>query len=641
MPVAAPILALARTGRVTALPGHPPVPPGPGEIVVLNEPPDTLLGPLLDPSTYGLRASSVLGAVSAGSMDYGSNTLTMTGLHGFQVGDPIAVEIGGEAGGGARGTHGVGGYGPASDPSNWYNALDTPYALITTVTAVSGATLTLADAAQETTTNANVYYDNSQAALFKTLLHERPEATPVSVRVPAGVYYTAQGFPVMQRANLDFAGAGKHATIFRGIKGGGYTQTRWYLSPGLYAHDYQVHSNGDPAGGYRGFYGAPGVTVSGSDNARVEHILFRDCTDAANFQYSTNAWGRRLISLAPASKEYFQWQFQIPDCWGGGFEDCACEADYLQAAFEPFKSTDATFRRMSGWNAVASNNKCENSMFDDMHLVFAAGAVDPEGYLTTTTPAAQSNLNVGGGPVCTTATYRDVVISRLGPASATGAYGAGLVVSGETWESVTVEQGLYWVPDAARLGTEEERYDRATFSIALEGAPSAAHSVTGFRSYSAHPAGYFPGGAVAFQGASQVGTMTDVVADSVHVRMGTETGTRTLAQWRLDTDRTAPPVSDFLVTPVRGPGAFDVCTYDVDGSNEAVHLAHSPWGYLTQVEFRLRDSNGVLLDTVRTRYGSFCLPAAGTYTVECEAWDEDRVSTVTVKTVVWDGGSTP
>ena len=155
-----------------------------------------------DPRDFGAKQLSTTGSISASS-----TSLTVASSAGFQVGDYIIVEIGGEAGAGMRGTNGVGGTWPAlsyadvatmnadtskatntwcwvvatGDVYRWsgsawvaqtvYNvAKALPRALQTTITAIPDSThLTLATAATTTTTNANVYYDCAPA--IKTLLN--------------------------------------------------------------------------------------------------------------------------------------------------------------------------------------------------------------------------------------------------------------------------------------------------------------------------------------------------------------------------------------------------------------------------------------------------------------------------------------
>lgn len=156
---------------------------------------------------------------TTGSMSANSNTLTVASSAGLAIGDPIVVEIGGEAGLGLVGTIGVGGTWPATrvanfaslpdpavhratygDPDSyayvtgensvyiaysnagvatwgeWTNYVQSdivrnrglyhttklrPRALKANITAISGNTITLDKSSEAATSGAGVYYDNS------------------------------------------------------------------------------------------------------------------------------------------------------------------------------------------------------------------------------------------------------------------------------------------------------------------------------------------------------------------------------------------------------------------------------------------------------------------------------------------------
>lgn len=158
---------------------------------------------------WGFKDSKTTGTIAGGSL----TTLTVADAAGFEIGDPVIVEIGGEAGAGEPETVGVGGTWPTysyaniasfPNPTTWVAAIgggaddgyawaiDTnkvyraynpgtgfiweeytpttqarwyyqnkvmPRALYATITNKSGNTLTLDTAATVATTNANVYYD--------------------------------------------------------------------------------------------------------------------------------------------------------------------------------------------------------------------------------------------------------------------------------------------------------------------------------------------------------------------------------------------------------------------------------------------------------------------------------------------------
>lgn len=191
-----------------------------------------------DPRDFGMRAVTP----TTGSISAGSNLLTLASNVGFQVGDQVIVAVGGEAGGGLRGTQGVGGVWPllnyatvaamnadtsqASATCAWVTANNTcyqwtgsvwntpidgqryypnepiPLALIAMVTAVGGAgtVLSLSKNAATTTTNANVYLDSvpsfymfTQAVINIVGGAGQGEVAPnpdnVRFSIPAGTWY--------------------------------------------------------------------------------------------------------------------------------------------------------------------------------------------------------------------------------------------------------------------------------------------------------------------------------------------------------------------------------------------------------------------------------------------------------------------
>src|SRR5258708_1580185 len=116
----------------------------------------------IDLGTVGFKSIETTGEMSAGS-----NVLNIVASAGFHVGDSVIVQIGGEAGGGMRGTTGVGGVYAAtsSDPNLYYTNTDAPKSLVAHITAISadGKTITLDQAAAVSTSNAHVFYDNLSA----------------------------------------------------------------------------------------------------------------------------------------------------------------------------------------------------------------------------------------------------------------------------------------------------------------------------------------------------------------------------------------------------------------------------------------------------------------------------------------------
>lgn len=186
--------------------------------------------PNLDFRDFGVKTLTAVGSIAAGSLQ----TLTLQSNPGFAVGDKIIIEVGGEAGGGQRATVGVGGTWPAlhyasaaardadtSQPFGTYAYIDgnlgqlyfwgsgpwgaivvggdnyvnekvIPLALTTTITAVSGNTITLGTSATIPTTNANVYFDNFDqfGIVFNPSIGSISGLEPsnITVSIPSGTY---------------------------------------------------------------------------------------------------------------------------------------------------------------------------------------------------------------------------------------------------------------------------------------------------------------------------------------------------------------------------------------------------------------------------------------------------------------------
>ena len=231
-------------------------------------------GSNLDIRDFGWRA---VGPVT-GSMSGSSTTLTLNSPADFRVGDQVIVEIGGEAGVGARNTIGVGGVTPvlnyanktamkadASQPNPTYAYLGTdgsvwkwngsswsaaqlggsyyigtknPLSLVARVTAVNASPatqLTLSVASSVATTNANVYLD-ALSAFYPYTTHPAQVFNPVredgldsynnmSITLTAGTFYFSNGMVAYNagsggnRTGFTLAGAGIGATTLQNPKG--------------------------------------------------------------------------------------------------------------------------------------------------------------------------------------------------------------------------------------------------------------------------------------------------------------------------------------------------------------------------------------------------------------------------------------
>jgi hypothetical protein len=180
-----------------------------------------------DPRDYGFKDIATTGSITSGTP-----TLVVADATGYEIGDPIIVEIGDEPGAGLRGTVGVGGTWPAMSyanqaamdadttqvdgqwayaadtgltkwwdddatqawsrstrkPSDYYESKCLPLALIANITNIVGNTITLDTNASATATDANVYYNCLEGLRFWTVLDVDWNTAGRIMTIPAGDY---------------------------------------------------------------------------------------------------------------------------------------------------------------------------------------------------------------------------------------------------------------------------------------------------------------------------------------------------------------------------------------------------------------------------------------------------------------------
>ena len=210
-----------------------------------------LTAKIFDLSDFGMKS-----LVTTGSMEAGATTLTVARDPGFAVGDRICIAVGGEAGGGVPGERGVGGQWPrllyANLPTRdsdrtqvpgkicgvlsngntyrwdgkvWvsydgnlrhYLGRIVPWAHVATITAISGTTFTLDEAATAATTGAAVYFD-SAVLMANTLQHAASgftRQTGATIRIPPGTDWCfANANIALGHEGLHIVGAGEAATV--------------------------------------------------------------------------------------------------------------------------------------------------------------------------------------------------------------------------------------------------------------------------------------------------------------------------------------------------------------------------------------------------------------------------------------------
>lgn len=212
---------------------------------------------------------------TTGSITQGTNVLRVADPTGFAVGDQIIVEIGTEAGGGARGTFGVGGTWPQTnyattaallaDTSNidptwawaqdtgtiwewstrnsvdpewsstpvfpFYTAKAVPRSLVAVIAQIDGSDFTLSitrmlgpTLAVATATDANVYYDNALPWYVNYGVESnKAQNYGNTLKFPAGTFYVSQTFYVSSNPDdpqsFEIRGAGIDQTIIKSPKG--------------------------------------------------------------------------------------------------------------------------------------------------------------------------------------------------------------------------------------------------------------------------------------------------------------------------------------------------------------------------------------------------------------------------------------
>jgi hypothetical protein len=255
----------------------------------------------LDMRDWGMRSIQTTGTIAAGS-----STLVLAASQNLRVGDFIIVEIGSEAGAGARGTIGVGGVWPAlhyattaallagtpavntfawaedtGEVWRYENAVWTqtfignytltyqilyypgkavPRSLHARITGIAGTTITLDTAATVSATNANVYLDNQ---LYFNDLVQTPRLpsfsaimpTSLEIVIPAGSYALAGTIlGQLHSGGWTIRGEGQGISILfspKGVRGAGI---RLQAFPNVMIRDFTLSGNAGLEGFGLGWY---------------------------------------------------------------------------------------------------------------------------------------------------------------------------------------------------------------------------------------------------------------------------------------------------------------------------------------------------------------------------------------------------
>jgi hypothetical protein len=375
---------------------------------------------IYDTRDFGMRRMPAV----TGSMTASGNQVTLSANAGFQVGDPIIVEIGGETGGGLRNSVGVGGQWPAlgfptlaamnadtGEPNNtsaylettgdvytfrggvwvssfpwqtYYPAKIVPLSLTAKVTTVSGdgLTLTLDQTAVVDTTSANIWLDCSPS--FYVLNQNPGNAIPPSptageLRIPAGNWMLgssiANKYPISTSWNIH--GQGRASTTLTSAKG--------VESAAINLSEIQVDNVILSDMAYVGNFGDNGFmfhTVNGQFASYPSAFMLADPSVThtgiiARNMDGINTFGRFIglssaaplidnctVTLTSGQRDYVGWQFQIFDCANGIIRDCTATSSWTVRTFEFFACNGGSFINCGGQNTVFATNSSSNTTID-------------------------------------------------------------------------------------------------------------------------------------------------------------------------------------------------------------------------------------------------------------------------------------
>jgi hypothetical protein len=388
-----------------------------------------------------MKSSKTTGSITAGSFD-----LVVASATGFTIGDKIIVETGGEAGGGAIGTKGVGGTWPAlsyadatamnadtsqadgtvcwlestsrvyywDDAGNaWvqisselfyvYRAI--PRALLATITNIVGTTFTLDTAAAVSSTGANVYYDCEDK--FDPYTNSLAGATlaPKRVYVSAGEYAFSSFTPLADgMKDIVVEGDGSTATLFVAPNGCSNIDMQVATTQRAIFRKFGFRGNHKLNSWARTDYNETSwfdtyTFFATQTRAQIcSDILFDDIrgTDSENAaivcaitldSYIRNCYTR---SVAPM-RVYVGWVYNISDSSYSGIIDCEVDSDWVMPSAEIFSGESNYIIRFTGRNGYAAVNSSTDFYVDTVDLTLEADSaydyrVGVDGTLQNWTP---------------------------------------------------------------------------------------------------------------------------------------------------------------------------------------------------------------------------------------------------------------
>lgn len=347
-----------------------------------------------------------------GSMTAASDELVLSTLdHHFAVGDTIIVEVGGEAGAGARATVGVGGTWPETsfanvatllasgdpgdspglgffaayaqttgdvyywdsgawhiaDPEAYFFTKFYPLALRATVTDVDGATLTLSADSVAATTNARVWFD------CEPLVAAYLDVATPSLRVTPGQW--ALGINIgCELAGMHLFGDDRDSCILLSPRGCQSLRAIFTDTHNARIHDLTLKGNARTSGYSHGLPDydigrAPAVlTLMQGDDCEVSDVKVIDSMHNG-FSFSFCSGGTATRVRYEATDEvlaYMGWRINASDCEDVTFESCEYDSDYLDSGYETFKSRNIQFLNCTSRNGMVATNGSADWLFDGL-----------------------------------------------------------------------------------------------------------------------------------------------------------------------------------------------------------------------------------------------------------------------------------
>ncbi len=387
-----------------------------------------------DPRDFGMREIAAI----TGSMAAGSNELVLAQDVGFQVGDHVIVEIGGEPGKGLRNSVGVGGtwpalsyatvaalhadirkpdgtsayvrgsgdvytcgggrWTPSANSQTYYPAKAIPLSLVAAVTAISPdrRTLTLSAPAAAATANANVWLDCVPSFHVLTAVPPAtatlpPQPPDVSITVPAGTWrlgsIARNTLAVGRGFKIYGQGRGKTTLVSpKGVPCGafeiaGIDVENVAISDMSYVGNLADHGFCfDITMAGNGFGGYPSAfTLRGRRDAN-RNLVLRNIDGRNTFGRCVGiAGGTPLVENCAATvtalqRDYLGWQIQLYDSANGTIRNCTATGARLLKGFELFNCTDSRIVDCKGVNALYAINSSSRWAIDACATTIRPGA---------------------------------------------------------------------------------------------------------------------------------------------------------------------------------------------------------------------------------------------------------------------------